>query len=124
VVKAIAIAVAVVVTVFLVTVVVAQIRYIDKDGVTHWVQHPDQVPPEYREKVEMPRLPSMGGSGSGGPSVKQNGPEGPYRPSPECNSHRYWVNDYARKQWQQFGVQIDVDSMMRSNYPSCFYWFR
>jgi len=37
----------------------AHVRYIDKDGVAHWVQTPEQVPPEYRGKAEQPTLPEV-----------------------------------------------------------------
>lgn len=42
----------------------AQVRYVDRDGVAHWVQSETQVPAEYR--AERPALPATGGgSGSG-----------------------------------------------------------
>ena len=37
----------------------AQIRYVDSAGVVHWVQSPAQIPPEYREKAEQPKLPEI-----------------------------------------------------------------
>lgn len=37
---------------------VAQVRYVDKDGVAHWVQSAEQVPPEYRRQ-QQPPLPSI-----------------------------------------------------------------
>lgn len=47
----------------------AQFRYVDKDGVSHWVQTQDQVPPEYRGKIEQPKLPGTEVSKGGGPSA-------------------------------------------------------
>src|SRR5260370_41099059 len=41
----------------------AQVRYVDGQGVVHWVQSLDQVPPEYRGQGQ-PRLPLGGGSAS------------------------------------------------------------
>ncbi len=38
----------------------AQMRYVDDRGQTHWVQSPDQIPPQYRGQADSPQLPAMG----------------------------------------------------------------
>jgi hypothetical protein len=37
----------------------AQLRYMDNQGNVHWVQTPEHIPPEYREKAEQPKLPEI-----------------------------------------------------------------
>jgi hypothetical protein len=47
------------VTVAFVSAVDAQYRYVDDRGIAHWVQSPNQIPPQYREKAEQPKLPQV-----------------------------------------------------------------
>jgi hypothetical protein len=42
-----------------VAVASAQLRYVDNEGIVHWVQTPEQIPPEYRENATRPRLPEI-----------------------------------------------------------------
>ncbi len=42
---------AVVVALFLAAPAFAQVRYVDKNGVAHWVQSEDQVPSEYQGNI-------------------------------------------------------------------------
>jgi len=37
----------------------AQYRYVDDQGVVHWVQSPNQIPRAYRDKIEQPKLPEI-----------------------------------------------------------------
>lgn len=38
----------------------AQMKYVDRDGKSHWVQTEDQIPSEYRSSASRPRLPGAG----------------------------------------------------------------
>lgn len=37
----------------------AQVRYVDRSGVAHWVSRPDEVPEEYRGNIRTPELPTL-----------------------------------------------------------------
>lgn len=50
--------------------VAAQLRYVDRHGVVHWVQTRQQIPPEYRDKAEEPALPHIDAGTGEDPEVR------------------------------------------------------
>ena len=77
----------------------AQYRYVDKDGIVHWVGSELQIPPEYRGQVAAPRpasvRPSQGGM------------------SDDC--FRSWraLDEMASEQWQRYGRASDPMAVAR-----------
>jgi hypothetical protein len=77
----------------------AQVRYVDKNGVTHWVQTPEQVPPEYRGRIDQPRLPGIDvskGEDSAARARRMLGPVRMLRGMTEYTTYNELMNDTRR----------------------------
>ncbi len=128
--------------VFLTAPASAQIlKYVDAQGVTHFVQSLDQIPEQYRGKAEVPKnQPPV-------TAVESNLPEKPAKKlkagvriiskweqdtqmrmvdnirrweNPGCNEWWELANDAARKQWQLYGNRIDPEASLLRTHPECF----
>ena len=79
----------------------AQIRYVDSAGVVHWVQSPAQIPPEYREKAEQPKLPDIDATKGEDPAARSQ------RKAFEAESGRQRVLEDARRSLAESEAQFD-----------------
>ena len=73
----------------------AQVRYVDEQGVTHWVQSADMVPEQYRAKAATPQLPAVRLKGTQGPA-EYTGSSSPRTPRSTSASYSRRVNRAVR----------------------------
>ena len=79
----------------------AQLRYVDSQGVVHWVQSQNQIPPEYREKAEQPKLPDIDATKGEDPAARSR------RKVFEAESARQRVLEDARRGLAESEAQFD-----------------
>ncbi len=75
----------------------AQVRYLDDNGVTHWVQTPEQIPPQYRGRETTPGLPE----------IQTESPQAGGL-SERCKRELLTAGERQRERWQRYGQKTDL----------------